>query len=271
MLNLDIYCTTIRYFNVLNKLPSYIKPLGLGNATYPNNWFDEKNGENISNLNKYYGDTTGIYWIWKNRLKNLPDNHWVGNCHYRKLWLNDLYTEKQRSASGSLYSNLLKPNNEIFSKCEAVQVQPIVLKNENLYQQFKKVHKVNILDECINFLESDEKGKFREYLNGNSLSGLNMFIARTNTFKKYCESLFPWMNKCFDLCMNQKLCVDYNMRLPAFLAERYTSYWFSTHTKTKYLSYARLGSLMLSNKINKFINPTKMPFTFRMYPTIHDY
>ena len=41
--------------------------------------------------------------------------------------------------------------------------------------------------------------------------------------------------------------------------------------KKKHLSYARLGNFMLSNNINKFINPTKIPFTFRMYPTFHDY
>ena len=45
----------------------------------------------------------------------------------------------------------------------------------------------------------------------------------------------------------------------------------SKNSKKKYLSYARIGEFMLSNSINKFINPTKIPFTFRMYPTIHNY
>ena len=72
-------------------------------------------------------------------------------------------------------------------------------------------------------------------------------------------------------CMNNNFCTDYNTRLPAFLAERYTSYWFSQNMKSKYLSYARLGNFMLSNNVNKFINPIKIPFTFRMYPTIHNY
>ena len=96
MINLDIYSTTGRYFNVLDKLPSYIKPLGLGNNNYPDHWLKEKNGKNISNLNKYYRDVSGIYWIWKNRLNNMSDDDWVGNCHYRKLWLNDLFNKKQK-------------------------------------------------------------------------------------------------------------------------------------------------------------------------------
>jgi len=71
MANLDIYCTTIRYFSVIDKLPPYIKPLGLGNVDYPEDWLTEKKGNNISALNKYYGEASGFYWIWKNKLKGL--------------------------------------------------------------------------------------------------------------------------------------------------------------------------------------------------------
>ena len=98
-----------------------------------------------------------------------------------------------------------------------------------------------------------------------------MFITKTNFFKEYCENLFPWLEKCLDYCLNKNICNGYNTRLPAFLAERYTSYWFAINTKSRHLSYARLGDFMLSNNVNGFINPIKVPFTFRMYPTMHDY
>lgn len=271
MTNLEIYCTTIKYFNVLNKLPKHIKPLGLGEGMYPNNWLNEKHGENISSLNRYYGETSGFYWIWKNRLKNKDKNDWIGSCHYRKLWLNDVYSKKQKFSFKSLYSNLLNADNQIFNDCEAVQVQPTVLKSETLLQQFDKVHKNKVLENCLNFLESKERDKFKKYLDGNKICGLNMFITKVHFFEEYCQNLFPWLHKCLDYCMKNNLCIGYNMRLPAFLAERYTSYWFSQNTKSQYLSYARLGNFMLSNNINRFINPTKMPFTFRMYPTIHSY
>ena len=119
MINLDIYSTTGHYFNVLDKLPSYIKPLGLGNNNYPDHWLKEKNGKNISNLNKYYREVSGIYWIWKNRLNDKDTNDWIGNCGYRKLWLNSLYDKKQKLSFDSLYSNLLNPDNKIFENCVA--------------------------------------------------------------------------------------------------------------------------------------------------------
>ena len=103
MPNLEIYFTTLKYYSVLDKLPSYIKPLGLGNYTYPKHWLVEKNGENIADLNKFFSEWTGIYWIWKNKLNNISDDDWIGNCHYRKLWLNDLYDKKQKFSTKSLY------------------------------------------------------------------------------------------------------------------------------------------------------------------------
>ena len=271
MANLDIYCTTIRYFSVMDKLPSYIKPLGLGNTAYPKHWLTEKDGDNISMLNKYYGEATGFYWIWKNKLKDLDDKDWIGTCHYRKLWLNNLYEKKQKLSANSLYSKLLKANNKIFMDCDVVQVQPIFLKNETILEQFNKVHKNNVLENCANFLESIEREKFINYLNGNELCGLNMFITKVHLFKEYCENLFPWLDKSLNYCLKNNLCNDYNTRLPAFLTERFTSFWFSKNSNRKYLSYARLGKFMLSNDLNKFMNPTKIPFTFRMYPTLHDY
>ena len=48
--SLKIYCTSIKHFTILDKLPSYIKPLGLGNEEYPEHWLTEKNGKNIKSF-----------------------------------------------------------------------------------------------------------------------------------------------------------------------------------------------------------------------------
>ena len=62
---------TIKDFKVLEKLPSTIIPFGLGDRSYPSHWMNEKSGKTIMNLNKFYGETTGMYWLWKNYLKKL--------------------------------------------------------------------------------------------------------------------------------------------------------------------------------------------------------
>ena len=98
-----------------------------------------------------------------------------------------------------------------------------------------------------------------------------MFITKPEIFENYCQSIFDWIFKCYDYCNNKKLLVGKNIRLPIFLTERYTSFWFHYYTRPKHLSFARLGNFYLSNKVNKFLNPLKLPFTFRNYPTIHNF
>ena len=41
MTNLNIYCLSLKYYQIIDKLPSYIKPLGLGNEEYPKHWLTE--------------------------------------------------------------------------------------------------------------------------------------------------------------------------------------------------------------------------------------
>ena len=107
MVKLQIFCSSLNYYNILEKLPLYIKPLGLGNNIFPSNWLDEKKGTNISKLNKHYGEFTGFYWIWKNKIKDLKNDDMIGFCHYRKLWMNDQYIHKNKFSLKSLYSNLV--------------------------------------------------------------------------------------------------------------------------------------------------------------------
>jgi hypothetical protein len=271
MQKLEIYCTTIKYYKILEKLPSYIIPLGLGEESYPKDWLTEKNGENISSLNKYYAEFTGLYWVWKNRIQHLNKDDLIGNCHNRVLWLNNMYKKKKKFLFSNLYSNLLKPDNDIFNNSDVIQVQPITFKKKSLLVDFEEIHKTNALKKCINYLDTSERTKFEKHLNGNKIFPHNMFITKVHFFEKYCEIIFPWLDRCFKYCMENNLCNNYNTRLPAFLAERFTSYWFDQFEKRNLLSYARLGKFFLSNKVSILINPIKLPFTFYQYPTIHKY
>ena len=271
MKKIKIFCTSLKYYKILEKLPKYIIPLGVGKEKFPKSWIDEKNGINISHLNSYYGELTGIYWIWKNAIDDMNNEDIIGNCHYRKLWLNQLYLKKQKNTFNSLYSKLLNFDNLNFNKLDAIQVQPIFFKTKNLMDDFFEIHGTDILDKSLHFLDSKNRKDFSHHLKNNKLFPLNMFITKVKYFREYCEIIFPWLHNCFKYCEANNLLKGYNSRLPAFLAERFTSYWYSQKKNKISLSYARLGKFFLSNQVNKYLNPTKIPLTFRMYPTIHKY
>ena len=228
---LTIYCFTLKYFKLLDSLPDHIVPLGLGSEKFPNNWLDEKNGENISKLNNYYGEATGIYWIWKNKLNNYKNDDWIGTCHYRKFWLDDCYLNKQKTTFSSLYSKLLKPENEVFLISDAIQVQPIFFKNQTILEQFEKVCGKNIIKECAEFLDPSIKDEFLKYLNNKKFS-ITFFITKKN-FEEYCSILFPWMESVLITVKQRNLLIGYNSRLPAFLMERFASFWIDRNVNKK--------------------------------------
>ena len=60
-------------------------PVGLGKEKFSDDWFVDNKGENISIKNKYYGEYTFHYWLWKNYL-NKAEGDWIGFCQYRKFW-----------------------------------------------------------------------------------------------------------------------------------------------------------------------------------------
>ena len=69
-MKVNIYCMTIKHYRLIDKLPKNIIPFGLGKNNFPSNWLNEKEGDSIIDLNKFFGEATGIYWIWKNLMNN---------------------------------------------------------------------------------------------------------------------------------------------------------------------------------------------------------
>ena len=122
MQNLKIYCLTLsnsHYEKILEK--NYI-PVGLGNTNYADKWLTDKNIVNISDKNKFYGEYTFHYNLWKNEIiKKEDQNSWIGFCTYRRFWSKTSKLKKDFS----LKKDILQTAPEEWKKYEVVLVDPI--------------------------------------------------------------------------------------------------------------------------------------------------
>jgi len=131
----------------------------------------DNTGDNISNKNEYFVETTGIYWIWKN-----TNSKYIGNMQYRRfLSINPRYIE-----------NILKDYDIILAN-------PIIFPY-SLRTQYMYKHNVNDIDTIKNII----KDKFPSYLdsyekyieNGNVLFYSNSFITKREIYNDLCNFCF---------------------------------------------------------------------------------
>ena len=77
----QIFVMTHKKFNPPNN-PIYI-PLQVGAALNPDlGYMRDDVGDSISALNPYYGELTGMYWLWKNYT---AENKYVGTLAFHEV------------------------------------------------------------------------------------------------------------------------------------------------------------------------------------------
>jgi len=256
MKNLQMFCLSLNpsHKSLIDKL-GYI-PAGLGDKFFTQGWLTDKTKKNIAFKNKYYGEYTFHYWLWKNKI--IKHSKWIGFCQYRKFWIKPNCEVKDKNFS-KLKNSILKEIPFKYKKYEVILGQnyfinqfrfskfmkhnlktmlqsPELFINEklrNIKFHFDMMHGQGNLDKAISVLDKKEQEDFRQFVNKEiSFNPFNMFICRNkNILFKYYESVFPWLNRCERLFGFKNLHGYGLQRLYGFLAERYMSYWFQKYTK----------------------------------------
>ena len=257
MKNLSMFCLTLEpsHYQFIKDL-NYI-PVGLGKNKFMDEVLSDKSGDSISNKNRYYGEYTFHYWLWKNYL-NTVQSEWIGFCQYRKFWTLEKYNHTQLELK-KLNEIVLKEVPEKLNSYESILGRPFVVNKQKTMKFLKKgfklivknpsylfkkssrnikfhfdlMHGENNLDKAIDLLDKENKDHFRTFVNTNyEFNPQNMFICRSKKIlTSYYETLFPWLEKCEELFGFDKL-KGYDLtRIYGFLAERFLSYWFQKNTK----------------------------------------
>ena len=263
MKNLSMFCLSLygEHLNNLKKI-NYI-PVGLGENNFNNEWLRDNTKQNISNKNKYYGEYTFHYWLWKNMIDEISDKNWIGFCAYRRYWAN--HNNMKSNELNKIINNqnfrehVLQDVKNDWSNYETILGESIpfgkiklskiiknggiksILRNLNSFIKnqttvkfhFDIFHGNKKIDKAIDLLEMKERSDFRIFINNQSFNKENMFICRSKKIiKEYYNSVFPWLQRCENI-FGFNLNAWHEIRIYAFLAERYLSYWFNKYTRVK--------------------------------------
>ena len=134
-------------------------------------------GDNISHVNRYFGQLTGLYWTWKN-----STDPYVGTCTYRIFWKDDI---------------ALRPNELLIPKPTNVLVGmpgENFIEGYDIKEQYKICHGDVMLKFLYGVLSTENFAITCEMMNDamtkTKLHPYNMFVAKKETFDKICEMLF---------------------------------------------------------------------------------
>lgn len=175
-MNIKIYTMTHKTFQTPPD-PLY-QPLHVGRATAADLGYQgDDTGENISDLNCYYSELTGFYWLWK----NCHDVDYIGTCHYRRYLLN----EQEQIFTRGEYEKLL-------AEYQLITTRRVKLNNSYHYG-FSANHNIKALDmtgTVIQELYPEYYETFVQLVNGSETYFGNIMVTSKPLFDAYCEWLF---------------------------------------------------------------------------------
>lgn len=212
-----IFVMTHKKFNCPDD-PAYI-PLHVGRAVSNDlGYMGDDTGDSISSMNCYYGELTGLYWIWKNYCPEHYDEN-MGLCHYRRYFVNDSRTIMKESE----FDDILKDYDIITSK--AVISGDDGKTYEETYGESHDISDLILTGKTIRKLYPEDYPVFLETIKGNRTYFGNLMVAGGKIFDSYCTwlfSVFNEMKKSMDLSMYGD---EYNRRVFGFLSEHLLYVW----------------------------------------------
>ena len=219
-MSVKIFAMTHKQFAAPDN-PMYI-PLHVGhcNAKEDFGYMGDDTGDNISELNCYYAELSGVYWVWK----NYSDADYVGICHYRRF----LISEEGYAFSEAEYEQILKQYDIITTK---------QLELPGSYRNgFAAHHNAAVLDETGNIIAElypEYHDAFIKLVHQNRTYFGNIMVAEKELYDEYCKWLFTIffeLQKRIDLTFAD----DYHKRVFGFISEFLLYVWVTVRKLRAY-------------------------------------
>lgn len=162
-------------------------------------------GDNISAKNCFYGELTGLYWLWK----KCTDVDVIGVCHYRRFFFKE---------DGDLM--LASDFEKALEDCDMLLADAVESDATN-YEGFTSAHRAIYLEqtgEVIRKIYPEYYPVFEEHLQSHISYAGNLAVMKKEVFDEYCDwlfSIFFELEKIVDLSGLD----DYHRRLYGFISE----------------------------------------------------
>lgn len=233
-------------------LPLHVGAEGKGDLGFEK----DNKGENISCMNPYFCELTGMYWAWKNLQ---ADN--VGLVHYRRYFAGG----EKFVVNGKTKKILSQADIDAMGDVDVILPKKRNYYIETLYSHYKHTMFIEPLDtageiikeKCAEYLPEFEKLKKRR-----SAHMFNMLIMKKDIFDAYCTWLFDIL---FELRnrVDEKIYDSFHARFYGRVSELLLDVWLNTN-KIKYKEVKLIGTEK-TNWFKKGLKFLKAKFTGEKY------
>ena len=142
--NLKLFCITNKQLNYLEDLPLIL--VGVGKKKFKKNYMTCLKGRNIQKKEKNYSELTFHYWFWKNYLKKIDNETWIGFCQKRRFWIK---SNKKIKDIQDLKKYILRKPEKKWKKYESIICNPIRVNSPRKMKLLKRGWKNIVKDPSI--------------------------------------------------------------------------------------------------------------------------
>lgn len=262
------------------------------NSKYDLNIVKDNQGDNISDKNEFYAELTAQYWVWKNYIQNHQSLKYIGFCQYRRFL--DFFREPKTHTPfnkidekrfeqkfeteysyDAIYSIIKDYDLIIARKFEFYETFSIF---NTIIEQYEKVgHPIKELRDFVDIIKTKHHDYIKDiddFLNGKSMYMGTVFIIKKELYLEYISWIFPMLFELEKKNNWSQYKNTYNVKIPAFLFERFFNVWLNHKNKTTKLKILeRDGWLLTPTDTKKLtynknecikLDDRKEKFTFAM-------
>lgn len=219
-----IFVMTHKHFDIPSD-KMYV-PLQVGSAIHPHlgkEYLPDDTGNNISGLNPYFCELTGMYWIWQNihmsgaktktASRDLDTADIVGIAHYRRYMVGTTPDGSEKIFNQNQIKEILSTHD--------IMCSSLITLSSDYYDGFAADHHLKDLITLSKVLEEKDPVSseiFNKLVHGNKTYFGNILVTSKKIYDDYCA----WL---FDILFEVQKRTDmtgyngYQMRLYGFLSE----------------------------------------------------